>query len=364
MYVKISRLSRIWLGFSLCFVMLYASFVPNAIGYAAQTSADCPGTQASRLIIGSFAVVTPGAPNNVRGGPSTKAEIVTQVYPGETVYVLDHPTCAESYAWWPVKTLSGFKGWTAESSATSYFLAPTSSAIEKFSLVPGAGNVRANYKGASFTFPATLGAIVEAKTVFEVRRQPDSLSDDYPQHIEFALGGINPNNLYNTATLDIYKTAAIVAHGTDTATFESFRQLLSAHPDVAGGEPISVYPSVHAGQIIVARMGYLPFQAGSGIRFVTHYAQSVEPLTGDRLIYTYLGLTDDGKNYVIAQIPVKTPILIGNEAQMPDLNEPQITTLYTAYVKQTDAKLNKAKASDFVPNLDDLDKLVNSLSIQ
>ena len=51
---------------------------------------------------------------------------------------------------------------------------------------------------------------------------------------------------------------------------------------------------------------YLSFRNGTGIRYITHYAQDVAPYTADSFFYTYQGLTSDGKNYVSATFPLYT----------------------------------------------------------
>ena len=83
----------------------------------------------SRLYPGIFAVVTGGPsdpPNRVRTTPDTSAEVITQIPPGQIVFVLEGPTCAGGVAFWKVESdaIPGDLGWTAEGDGSEYCLVP------------------------------------------------------------------------------------------------------------------------------------------------------------------------------------------------------------------------------------------------
>lgn len=78
---------------------------------------------ATRLYPDSYAVLSPGENNNVRQSWSTNSAILGEIYPGEIVYVLDGPVCAEGFNWWLVSN-EFIYGWTAEGFNGAYWLVP------------------------------------------------------------------------------------------------------------------------------------------------------------------------------------------------------------------------------------------------
>jgi ligand-binding sensor domain-containing protein len=102
--------------------------IPTANPVVSPQPTDC--TQGwTRLKLDSFANVT-GAktdtPNRVRSGPSSIAEIISQIYPGDIVKVVEGPICADKLVFWRVenKTIPGGSGWTAEGDLQEYWLVP------------------------------------------------------------------------------------------------------------------------------------------------------------------------------------------------------------------------------------------------
>ena len=66
-------------------------------------------------------------------------------------------------------------------------------------------------------------------------------------------------------------------------------------------------------QVMHAQVQYLDFKNGQGLRYLTEFAQGIVPITNSRLVYTYQGLTSDGKYYVAAVLPVNHPSLPADE---------------------------------------------------
>jgi len=330
--------------------------------------AACPGAPAPRLIAGEQARVTPGTPDNVRSKPSKNGEQVTQIFSGDWVFVTGGPTCADGYLWWPVDTSTGLQGWMAEGSGSSYFLEPTTTVVQHFVMPKDGDSLVINYAGISVTYPGALAQIlgpsVAATTVLDFKGIPNSPTFPDPEHAAIRFGTVDPKNLYNLPTLLVYSVSAIDKLGTDDQKLlDNLGQMFKAQADPTKVDTILGFPPIPAGQVFHAKNVYLKIKGGSGIRFVPFYAQDVGPLTGDRLSYTFFGLTDDDKYYVALTIPLTTSVLQGNDQAMPDLNNPNIGTLYPQYVKQTVAKLEKAGPKDFSPSLDDLDALVQSITI-
>jgi len=115
-------------GFGLITLLLSLLFTLPVYGQDAPVRENCnaPGYLTPRLVGGSYARVTEGQPNNVRSEPTMNAPVVTQIQPGEIVYVTSAPNCVDGLVWWQV----GFNevdqiedfGWTAEGADGEYWL--------------------------------------------------------------------------------------------------------------------------------------------------------------------------------------------------------------------------------------------------
>lgn len=83
---------------------------------------QCEGALQSRLRIGDEGIIQSIA-NNLRDEPSVTGQRVGQMNSGTIFEVLDGPVCADGYAWYEVQR-EDLRGWTAEGTATSYWLIP------------------------------------------------------------------------------------------------------------------------------------------------------------------------------------------------------------------------------------------------
>ena len=89
------------------------------------------GSGWSQLEIGMYASVSDaneGDPNRVRSGPSQADEVITQVYAGTPLKIIDGPVCAGGLVFWKVEhqSIPGGAGWTAEGDGQDYWLEPYS----------------------------------------------------------------------------------------------------------------------------------------------------------------------------------------------------------------------------------------------
>ena len=84
----------------------------------------CPGAPAISIKRNAWVQVSlhPPISNNVRSEPGLQGERIGRLKPGETVWIVDGPRCADGYTWWFVRSLAGLEGWTAEGDATGYWL--------------------------------------------------------------------------------------------------------------------------------------------------------------------------------------------------------------------------------------------------
>ena len=80
----------------------------------------------THLKVWEYAVVAEGDPNRVRSGPSLNDPVITQIYPGTIVRIIEGPICTSELVFWRVEnaTIPGGAGWTAEGNWAEYWLEP------------------------------------------------------------------------------------------------------------------------------------------------------------------------------------------------------------------------------------------------
>ncbi|MBX2998064.1 MAG: carboxypeptidase regulatory-like domain-containing protein [Caldilineaceae bacterium] len=139
----------------------------------------------------------------------------------------------------------------------------------------------------------------------------------------------------------------------------SLKTLLQSPQEI---QTLPFLPLYNAGQMMHTHLQYLDFQNGQGLRYLTQFSQAVVPINNYELIYTYQGLTSDGKYYVAAVLPVNHPSLPA-DVQITGNEPPELTSDFDAYLANVVAALNPEAASSFTPDLTQLDAMMSSLEV-
>ncbi len=216
-----------------------------------------------------------------------------------------------------------------------------------------------------FAYDPELAGDVAASVVPAVTPIPGGMPGGVaPRHVEFRFVKFVGAGKFNIAPrILVYPIEAFVALlefvGEDVMRLD---QLLSERPRTADG-PLPYLPSAGAGQVFHARLGYLDFQDGAGIRYLTQFAQNVTVINNEEILYTFQGLTEDGQHYVVAIFPIATAGLPRDfetgRADLPaDYNQN-----YRGYLDGVARELEELSASDFEPDLGRLDAMLQSLVI-
>lgn len=127
--------------------------------------------------------------------------------------------------------------------------------------------------------------------------------------------------------------------------------------------PMPFLPLFNATQVMHAHLQYLDFQNGQGLRYLTTFAQGIAPINNYELIYTYQGLTSDGKYYVVAVLPVGHPSL-PEDANVTGNEPPEFTSDFPAYLANVVSTLNPQAGNTFTPDLTQLDAMMSSLEVK
>jgi hypothetical protein len=88
----------------------------------------CNSNYPTRLEAGANATVAeePPIPNRVRESADKNSKILGELQPGESVILLEGPTCAGGWIWWRVQSnaRTDLVGWTSEGDESGYWLVP------------------------------------------------------------------------------------------------------------------------------------------------------------------------------------------------------------------------------------------------
>jgi hypothetical protein len=115
-------------------------------------------------------------------------------------------------------------------------------------------------------------------------------------------------------------------------------------------------------QAMDAQVQYLDFKSGKGVRFLTQFNNGMAPINNVGLIYTFQGLTHDGKYYVSAVLPVTSPELSADQTFSEQ--EAKAGQDYMDYLSETVQMLNQQPTGSFTPGLAKLDALVQSIDVK
>lgn len=247
-------------------------------------------------------------------------------------------------------------------------LAAAIHAVPEGERVEAYGNTRFNTQGLDFAAGVTHQALKPAPL-----QKDTPPGDEWPAHIEFKfphyfdgkLGTRLKSGSGEPPLLAIYPTADFAAIQWE-GELKSLKALLKRRSGgnsiLAAAKTLPYLPVPEAAQMLHADAIYLSFRNGTGIRYITHYAQDVSPYTADCFFYTYQGLTADGKTYVSATFPLYTSLF---PSKIPDKFD------YRKFAKQEALyraagvrKLNAANINkDFLPSIALLDRLIASIDI-
>jgi hypothetical protein len=194
--------------------------------------------------------------------------------------------------------------------------------------------------------------------------------DIYPAYIDAELVNYVRPDTFHQPSVVVYPVADYEAVNPDVGqVITNLQSLLADQP--AEPADIPFLPTFNAAQVFRAQVKYLDFQNGSGVRFLTLYAQYFAPIDNYDLFYTFQGLTSDGAHYVSVILPASASYLADTSSPdavvpdggvpFPDYNAADFDTQYQDYLTTLTARLNDTPADQFGPSLDALDALVASL---
>jgi hypothetical protein len=218
---------------------------------------------------------------------------------------------------------------------------------------------------ANFTLPPSVAAS-SSYSVVQGSDEP-GFSLPYwahqPDHIRYSFDQYALPNTFHEPQILIYPMPDFA--DLNPAAREAYTQLqtiLRDQPDLASLEQLPFLPIFNAAQVFHAQEAYLPFVNGQGIRYLTYFSQGIMPVTNQELFYTYQGISNDGRHYLAAILPIASPTLPDDVAFDAETYE-AIAADYDNYLQTLISELNQTDPASFTPPLSDLDSLMSSWQV-
>ena len=227
-----------------------------------------------------------------------------------------------------------------------------------------------SFQNVSFVIPEGIGQGANAEVVPAANEDQAGPWAVAPEYISIELTGYpvaNENEALHNM-IAIFPASDYVNVNAGAAISIPRLQALLAAPSL----PITVdnapgVPNYNAAEVMIAQSGHLNFQSGSGVRFLTEYAQYPAAITKNGEIYQFTGLTNDGKYFIIAVFPIQAPLQSTQDNPSADgVTYPERAddpNAFNTYYQAMADMLNAAGASSFQPALGQLDALIQSIKI-
>jgi hypothetical protein len=183
----------------------------------------------------------------------------------------------------------------------------------------------------------------------------------FPQHTQITLNGYPVGEHDFKPQIYLYPVAETREVNLAAAQIITDLQAQIQAPQETHDMPF--LPLVNTQQMMHAQVKSLDFQNGTGVRFLTQFAQGVVPVNNHELVYTYQGLTRDGKYYVAAVLPVFHPALPADKT-ITGREPKEFTSDFPQYLADQTAAINAQPASSFTPDLARLDALLRSVEVK
>ncbi|MDY6874190.1 MAG: hypothetical protein SVR81_09540 [Chloroflexota bacterium] len=221
-----------------------------------------------------------------------------------------------------------------------------------------------SYEGIRFSFDPSITANVNAATVPGQNMGEDYMpGETYPTYYEFTFSGYAIADHFHTPVIAIYPVDEYRAISpTASDVIDNLQATLASQPAGGNMSNLPFLPIWPAAQIFSAQVAYFDFQNGTGVRYLTMYGQALWPVDNQNLFYTYQGLTDDGRYYISAVLPVMHLGLPDDGLTLVD-DWMAFEDNWDSYIAETIAWLNNQYVGNFFPGLDLLDQMMASFEI-
>lgn len=238
----------------------------------------------------------------------------------------------------------------------------------------------------SVSYEVGLASSTETNTVPAVPVSDQILfAESHPAYAQIRFLGFPTDSTYqlpvlpvenNIPQIMVFRTKDFAGYGEGNPQgfvnqFRSLTELLktgvSSNPC---DQPLADYesalpflPWINMKQSFCAQPQMIEFTGGKGIRYVTCYAQSPEPVLEGNVFYTFQGVTNDGRFYISAFFPIETGVFPAEPSSCPKCGDPNYNPFpeWNELLTEQITTLNARSDNDFEPSLTTLDDIAKSI---
>ncbi len=214
----------------------------------------------------------------------------------------------------------------------------------------------------SFYYDGNIAGSVRGLTVAAETIPEAMMEMSHPAYTRFEFDTYILGKRFHDPRIEVYPIAEYKqVNKTVGGVMDALQQYL-AYGTTQGSIPF--LPLFNAGQAVRVKVQKLSFQNGEGVRFLTLYGQWLPPLNNQELFYTFQGMTRDGKYYITAIFPITHPSLPEFDSVPSGYTNESWASAAQNYVANQAATLEAAAVTSFLPSVNVLDALIQSLNIQ
>ncbi len=236
--------------------------------------------------------------------------------------------------------------------------------------LPPTTGVQVSHRPLSLVLPTGLASGVSGTDFPRVEGEDHPYWELTPGHTVVKLEGYFLQGKFHQPQIYVYPAMAYVEMF--PGAFESMHRLRNVMNPVAPitADQLPAVPFFNAAQLFASNVQAIPFQNGSGIRFLTQYDQYPAPINNNELFYHFQGFTNDAEYYIVAVLPMTAPVLAETAdagATLPaggiqypaDPNPEAIQKYYEDAANLLSATPNES----FTPAIGQLDALIQSIQV-
>lgn len=221
-----------------------------------------------------------------------------------------------------------------------------------------------SYEDISFSFDKNIARNIIPGIVQGQNMGEDTMpGETYPTYIDFSFDTYAVSDHFHDPIIRVYPVEEFRIISPYAANvIINLQQTLVAQPAGGSMSDLPFLPMWNAAQLFSAKVEYFDFQNGSGVRYLTMYGQGLAPVDNRNLFYTYQGLTNDGRYYLSAILPVIN-IGLPNDGSSQSEDYLAFEENWDSYLSETLTWLGEQPPQNFYPNLEELDAMMASFKV-